>query len=118
VTWSEGETRLDVLAPRAFPARAVSLGWSPSTPAGGIEAGVVDVGEGSEEDFARAGAKARGALLLVHSGVLRTLGDLFNEYLRAPAIIDRSVKAGAAGILWMSTREQGLLYRHINSSGC
>jgi Zn-dependent M28 family amino/carboxypeptidase len=53
--------------------------------------------------------------LLVHSRVLRTWADLFEEYLRADPIIDRALKAGAAGILWMSSREQGLLYRHINS---
>lgn len=111
-SWSEGETRLEVLSPQAFPVRAVSLGWSPPV---NVEASVVDVGEGSPADFARVGPQARGALLLAHSGVLRTWGDLFNEYFNAPPIIERAVKAGAAGILWMSTREQGLLYRHQNS---
>jgi Zn-dependent M28 family amino/carboxypeptidase len=53
----------------------------------------------------------------VHTGVLRAWVDLFNEYANAPPIIERAVKAGAAGILWMATREQGVLYRHINTSG-
>lgn len=115
VGWSEGETQLEILAPTAFPVRAVSLGWSPPTPADRVEVAVVDVGEGSESDFARAGERARSALLLVHSGVLKTWLDLFGEYMRAPDIIERAVKAGAAAILWMSTREQGLLYRHQNA---
>jgi len=115
-SWSEGETRLEVLAPQHFAARAVSIAWSPATPGGGIEAAVINIGDGTEAEFARAGSAAKGALLLVRSDLLRTWADLFNEYMRAPAIIDRAVKAGAAGILWTSSREQGLLYRHINSS--
>ena len=115
LSWSEGATRLEILAPMPFPVRLVSVGWSPPTPAGGIEAVVVDIGEGSEADFAAAGASAKGAILLAHSGLLRTWDDLFNEYLRAPAIIDRAVRSGASAILWMSTRERELLYRHQNT---
>lgn len=115
VSWSEGATRVEILAPAAFPVRAVSIAWSPATPAGGLEAPVADVDEGSDEAFARAGGAAKGALLLVHTGVMHAWLDLFAEYANAPPIIDRAVKAGAAGVLWMSTREQGLLYRHINT---
>lgn len=115
LSWSEGATRLEVLAPAPFPVRLVSVGWSPPTPASGLEADVVDIGEGSEADFARAGASAKGAILLAHSEIGKTWEDLFNEYLRAPAIIDRAVKLGAVAILWMSTRERGLLYRHQNT---
>jgi carboxypeptidase Q len=114
-SWSEGATRLDVLSPAPFNVHLVSIGWSPATPAAGIEADLVDLGEGTEADFARVGASPRGAIILIHSGLLRTWDDLFNEYLRAPGTIDRAVKSGAAAILWMSTREHGLLYRHQNS---
>jgi len=114
-SWSEGATRLEILSPMLFQPRAVSIGWSPATPAGGIEAPVLDIHDGTEADFARAGAQARGALLLVHNPVLRTWVDLFNEYAHAPPVIERALKAGAAGILWMASREQGVLYRHINS---
>ncbi len=115
VTWSEGATRLEVLEPVSFPVRLVAVGWSPPTPAEGVAADVVDVGEGSPADFAGAGAAVKGAILLVHSELLRTWDDLFNEYLRAPAILDRAVRSGAAAVLWMSTRERGLLYRHQNT---
>jgi carboxypeptidase Q len=114
-SWSEGATRLDVLSPAPFPVHLVSVGWSPATPAAGLEADLVDVGEGAEADFARTGAAAKAAILLIHSGVLRTWDDLFNEYLRAPGTIERAIQSGAAAILWMSTREHGLLYRHQNS---
>jgi hypothetical protein len=114
-SWSEGATRLDVLSPVAFQPRVVSIAWSPATPAGGIESPLLDLRDGTEDDFARAGAQARGALLLVHNPVLRTWADLFNEYAHAPPVIDRALKAGAAGILWTASREQGVLYRHQNS---
>src|SRR5262249_24243217 len=55
VTWSEGETRLELLGPAQFPVRLVSTGWSPATPSGGIEAAIIDIGVGTEEEFAHAG---------------------------------------------------------------
>jgi len=62
-------------------------------------------------DFARAGGAARGAILLVHTDVLRTFSDISAEYLHNPEIIRRSIAAGASAILWMGTREGVLLYR-------
>jgi hypothetical protein len=115
VTWSEGETRLELLGPVKFPVRLMSEGWSPATPAGGIESTVVDIGYGNEDDLARAGGSIKGAILLVHSDIGSTWADLFNEYLRPPLIIDRTVKDGAAAILWIGARERLLLYRHTNS---
>lgn len=114
VTWSEGETRLELLGAVKFPVRLVSEGWSPATPAGGIEAHVVDVGYGTDDDFAKAGG-IKGAILLVHSDIGTTWADLFNEYLRPPGIIEHAVKNGAVAILWMGARERKLLYRHTNS---
>src|SRR6266436_9238758 len=67
VSWREGDTRLELLGPAKFPVRLKATGWSPATSAGGIEASVVDVGYGSEDDFAKAGASVKGAILLVHS---------------------------------------------------
>src|SRR3989475_4575366 len=115
VTWSEGDTQLETLGPVKFPVRLKAEGWSPPTPAGGIEANVVDVGFGNEDDFAKAGGVVKGAILLVHSDIGSTWADLFNEYLRPPMIIDRAVKQGAAAILWIGARERLLLYRHTNS---
>jgi carboxypeptidase Q len=114
VTWSEGETRLEMLGPVKFPVKVISQGWSPATPEGGVEANVIDVGYGTTDDFAKA-ASIKGAILLVHSDIGSTWADLFNEYLLPPGIIDRAVKNGAVTILWMGARERKLLYRHTNS---
>jgi hypothetical protein len=115
VTWSEGDSRLELLGSVKFPVRLKSEGWSPATPAGGVEAVVVDVGYGNDDDFAKAGAAIKGAILLVHTDIGSTWADLFNEYLRPPTIIDHAVKEGARAILWMGARERLLLYRHTNS---
>jgi carboxypeptidase Q len=115
VTWSEAETRLELLAPVKFPIHLKSTGWSPATPPGGIDTNVIDVGYGSEDDFAKATALLKGTILFVHTDIDSTWADLFNEYLRPPAIIERAVKGGAAAILWMGARERLLLYRHTNS---
>src|SRR4029077_21185385 len=61
LTWSEGETRLELLGPLKFPVRLVAVGWSPPTPSDGIEANLVDIGCGGEADFARASGTIKGA---------------------------------------------------------
>jgi carboxypeptidase Q len=115
VTWSEGETHLELIGPIQFPVRLVAVGWSPSTASDGIEANLVDIGYGSEADFARAGGAIKGAILLAYTDLGSTWADLFNEYAQPPGVIDRAVKGGAAAILWMGARERLLLYRHTNT---
>ncbi|MBZ5694514.1 MAG: M28 family peptidase [Acidobacteriia bacterium] len=112
VGWSEGRTRVEVLSPAVFPVRLVSVGWSPSTPEGGITSDVIDVGAGDDAGFAKAGAAAKGAIILVHTTPLITWDDLNEEYETDAKIIDRALKAGVAAIFWMSTRPNLLLYRH------
>ena len=97
-----------------FKLRAVSIAWAPAlTPRRHVR--VIDVGQGSPEEFTQVGDVA-GALLMVHSEEMKTWDDLFAEYLRAPGIIDRAVKAKSVAIAFQSTRPSDLLYRHANSS--
>jgi carboxypeptidase Q len=116
VSWKEGDTHLTITAPAAnsMQLRAVSEGWGPATSRNGIEASVIDIGNGSNADFLRAGS-IRGAILLAHSEIGSTWPDLFNEYLHPPTIIARAVKERAAAILWTGARERLLLYRHTNT---
>jgi carboxypeptidase Q len=113
-TWSEGDTRLELLGPEKFPIRLVAEGWSPATPTGGIEANLVDVGFGTPDDFTKAGNSVKGAILLVSTEIGSTWNDLFNEYALPPGIINRARTGGASAILWMGAREHLLLYRHTN----
>ena len=113
MSWKEGATRVEVTAPEKFQVRAVSIAWAPATK-GSLRAHVVDVGEGDQAGFGKAGNVA-GSVVLVHSKVLATWEDLFAEYLRSPAIIEAALKGKAAAIAFISTREGSLLYRHINN---
>jgi|SRR3954447_18459123 carboxypeptidase Q len=97
----------------AFSVRAVSVAWAPAlAPVKHIR--VVDVGEGSDAEFAKAGDIA-GKIALVHTTILKTWGDLFAEYTNAPPIVDRAMKAKVRAIAFMATREHDILYRHTNS---
>ncbi len=111
-SWSEGDTQVNVVAPVEFHVRAVSVAWVAPVPA--TTARVVDVGMGTAQDFAKAG-DVNGAIVLVHSKVLATWDDLFDEYFRAPDIIERSVKGKALLIAFTSSRDYDILYRHINA---
>src|SRR5258708_4645319 len=72
VTWSEGDTRLELLGPVKFPMRLKSTGWSPPTPAGGLEAGIVHGGYRTDDHLSHAGGPVKGAILLVHSNIRST----------------------------------------------
>ena len=109
--WLPGTAELSILAPEAGSLRVVACPAAPST-AGAITAKAVDAGEGTEEDFARLGAKAKGAIAVVRSKEMKTADDLFGEYMRSGAMLAAAQKAGAAAVLLQSTRPRGLLYRH------
>ena len=117
--WEEGPTTLDVDGDWKtgggvhFRTRVTAIAWTPPLIVR-TRVRLVSVGYGSEKDFANAG-DVKGAFVLVNSHVLKTWDDLFNEYLDAPPVVERAVKAGALAIVWTSTRERDLLYRHINT---
>ena len=113
VSWQEESSHLTLRGPVQFPVTMVSVAWAPSTPAGGISAPLVDVGDGTEADFAA--APVRNAIVLVHGNVLITWADLAEEYSRAPAIIERAISGGARAILWIGSRDHRLLYRHTDA---
>ncbi len=109
--WLPGTAELSIVSPESAPLRVVACGAAPSTP-GPITAKAVDAGEGTEADFARLGAKAKGAIIVVRSKEMKTVDDLFGEYMRNGQIFTSAQKAGAVAVLLQSTRPRGLLYRH------
>jgi carboxypeptidase Q len=125
VSWTEGATDVSItsigtspnsdsskLPTIEFKPRVVSIAWAPALSAKHVP--VVDIGYGKPEDFKAAG-DISGKLLLVHSDVLKTWPDLFNEYMSAPPVINRAVKGKAKAIAFIATREHDILYRHTNS---
>jgi carboxypeptidase Q len=112
-SWNEVETRLSVDSPLQLILHAVSVGWSPSLPPL-RHTHFIDVGEGSAEDFQRAGDLTR-QIALLHSKVIRTWEDLFEEYDRVPPILQRAVAGRAALVAWIGARDRDLLYRHTDT---
>ena len=126
-SWSEGATEMSATTSHqvsstgvgggtvlsSFRVRAVSIAWAPALPAV-KHVPVVDIGQGTDADFQKAG-DVTGKILLIHTVVLKTWEDLFAEYTNAPRIVDRAVKAKAKAIAFMATREHDILYRHTNS---
>ena len=115
-SWAEGATEMtaSLFSGTSFHVRGVSVAWAPAL-ASSKHVPVEYVGMGSATDFAKAGS-IDGRIVLVDSKVLATWDDLFFEYERAPAVIDLAVKGKAKAIAFISTREQGILYRHTNSN--
>ncbi|MGA7755496.1 MAG: M20/M25/M40 family metallo-hydrolase [Candidatus Sulfotelmatobacter sp.] len=126
-SWAEGPTEMSAatsyqVSPTkvggatvlsAFRVRAVSVAWAPAlAPVKHVP--VIDVGDGKEADFQKAGDVA-GKIVLVHTVVLKTWADLFAEYANAPPVIDLAVKARAKAVAFMATRDHDILYRHTNS---
>jgi hypothetical protein len=109
--WLPGTAEASVVVPEQFAIRLVA---SPSTAStrGVLEARLVDAGEGSATDWTKAGTTTKSAIVLIHSKEMKTLDDLFAEYLRNGPLVEAATKAGAAGVLLESTRPRGLLYRH------
>jgi Zn-dependent M28 family amino/carboxypeptidase len=96
-----------------FHVRSVSVAWAPAlAPVKHVP--IVDVGEGTADDFKKAG-DISGKVILVHTVVLKTWADLFAEYQNAPPIIDLAVKGKASAVAFMATREHDILYRHTNA---
>ncbi|MGE5205353.1 MAG: M20/M25/M40 family metallo-hydrolase [Chlamydiota bacterium] len=112
-SWAEGETRFSVEAPLEFNLHAVSVAWAPPLrPLRHVH--IVDVKDGTADDFVRAGNVA-GCIVLVHGKVIQTWDDLNEEYNRVPPIIERALRGRAVAIAWIAERDRDLLYRHTDT---
>ena len=101
----------------SFSPRVAALPFSTGTPAAGLTAPLVDAGKGTEADYAALGARARGAYVLIETDELLDLDGLFREYTEAGHIERRAIAAGAAGLVYMSSRPGNTLARHNASLG-
>jgi carboxypeptidase Q len=111
--WLPGPTEAACVSPEPFALRVAATPFSANTPGGkALEARVVDAGDGLDADYARVGTAARGAIALVRNPEMRTVNDLFGEYLKNGAILAAAEKAQVAAVFFQSSRPRGLLYRH------
>jgi len=116
-SWAEEHVAARVVLPEPFRIDLVAMPYCAPTPPGGIEADVVPVGAGDEAGFKAAGARTRGAILLVDTKIIVTFDDLFTDYLNMPPLIRRAREAGAAALVFVGARPHRLLYRHIAGFG-
>lgn len=115
--WDEKSCTAKLSGTANFSPRVVSRAFSIATPAGGIEAPLVSVGYGSEDDFKAAGETVKDKFILVTTDELTKLDELFKEYNDAHAIEGRAMAAGVKGVVYMSSRPKKLLFRHLASRG-
>jgi hypothetical protein len=108
--WLGGAARAACVAPEPFAIPIAAAPFSASLPA--TTARLVDGQNGSGLP-----AAARGAIVLVANPEMRSLDDLFGEYLRNAPLVAAATKAGAVAVLLESSRPRGLLYRHPISFG-
>jgi hypothetical protein len=109
--WEGESATASVVAPYRFSLRVVSFSLAPST-RGVLTAPLVDAGAGRKADFESLGATARGAIALVRNKPMKSLEDLFGEYMAGPEMLDAARKSGVSAILLFSSRPRDLLYRH------
>lgn len=101
----------------SFSPRVASMPFSVATPSGGLTARLVDGGRGSAADFAKLGARARGAYVLIEQDELKDIDGLFAEYALTAQIEPRAFDAGVTGLVYVGSRANSLLYRHNVSIG-
>jgi hypothetical protein len=110
--WQERAVRATISGDSGFSPGVVAKPFSAGADA--VTGPLVDAGMGTAGDFARLGKSAKGAWVLVETAVLNDeigLGGLFGEYSAAAATAPLAYEAGAAGIVFMSSRPKNLLYR-------
>ncbi len=116
--WLERSASASVRGPGVdYAPRIAAMPFSTATPRGGLTAPLLDVGKGTEKDFQKLGEKAKGAFLLVDTAELKDVDGLFREYAEAAEIEQRAFAAGVAGVVYVGSRPNNLLYRHNVSVG-
>jgi carboxypeptidase Q len=116
-SWLERSTEAVISGDVSFTVDAAAMPFSTATPETGLKAPLIDVGFGTEEDFTRVGDKAKDAFVFIETRELLDIDGLFREYEEAGKIEKRAFAAGAAGVVYMSSRPKGILYRHNASLG-
>ena len=92
--WTRSEAGLERLDGPGGAYDCISLVRSPATPAGGLEADLIDIGRGTEADFDAAGAAIDGNIVLVRHEYMFAAGTVHRRRK-----YDRAVDRGAAGFL-------------------
>lgn len=112
--WAEGKTSVRVLSPHARQVRAAASALSPPID-GKIDLELVRLKDGPDGDSLLDSERLQGAAVLVELDAVDSFQDLAVEQRRAMVALRRAAESGAAAVLFVSTRTQQVLYRHVNN---
>ncbi len=115
--WDEKSCTAKITGAANFSPKVVSNAFSIGTTAAGLEAELISVGHGTEEDFKKAGTTIKDKFIFIATDELVVLDGLFKEYSDAHDIEGRALAAGVKGVVYMSSRPKKLLFRHLASRG-
>lgn len=110
--WQELSASAEVSGDVVFEPRVIAKPFSAA--ADEVTAPMLDGAAGTADDFAQLGDGVRDSWVLIATPVLDDdvgLAGLFAEYIESAAIESRAWDARAAGIVFMSSRPNNLLYR-------
>jgi hypothetical protein len=113
--WLERSASAVIHGDASFTARVAAMPFS--TGADGVTAPVLDAGRGTPDDLELLGDAVRGAFLLVETDLLVDVAGLFREYADATSFESRALPLGIAGIIYVGSRPNNILYRHKASRG-
>jgi hypothetical protein len=114
-SWSDEGAAVRISEPAEFDLRAVSTAWSPSTLRGQEDLELVlsdGLGAGS---VSRLGDKARGRAVLVLLDEAKTFYAAGVQESHAIHAMREAGEAGAAAVLFASTKPDRVMYRHVHS---
>jgi hypothetical protein len=109
--WIDRGASADAIAPEKFPLRIAASPMTIPTPPEGIEAELVDFGDGTPEALAKV-PKSTGKIAFVHTPLMKSLDDLFGDYMRINGLLETAKRSGVAAMLLESSQARSLLYRH------
>jgi len=101
--WERGPFSCEITSPFPRPMHAIALANTPSTRREGIEAEVVDAGHGNPVELEKLGDEIKGKFALVVAG--RMPGG---RWMHRSEVMAAVVEAGAAGLLYQTTRPGNL----------
>lgn len=110
--WLPESTLMQITGEVAFNATAVA---KYHTPSGVFEGKIIHLNKGTKADFDSIEHSLEDYFVLVSSELCLDIGGLFQEYTDASEAETNAREYGAKGIIFMSSRPKGLLYRFITN---
>lgn len=110
--WLERSATANISGDVTFKPRIAGMSYAKGTAPEGLKARLIDGGYGSDADFKKLGEKIKGTYILVESPELKDITGLLAEFSTAAGIYERALNANVAGLVYMSSRPRGLLYRY------